>query len=340
MSATDGASLQKGSDGSDLLALDLQISAFAAAVRHSRRFVIAKPFPTAAVTGHAPQGGPTPEPAMRACQALVSSLPRLSTLTTDELLRADPDAGPASDSSLTTDAIRLLQWIAARPRARRKVQLSSWAALTRDVGEGKLARVPPNLLPDYVFALGQKGGAGPGPPATGESLSYAFHGTSFENLHSILAFGLIDTGDARMMSTGQIFGRGVYMARDYETAFGFSAATDAWRNSSLGCRLRCMLVARFPESKVSTEEGARPSDVGATDHYIIVQDVSAIELTHVLVFVDQGPLPAGGGDGTAAVAAAGDGAWSTAALIAAAVVALVAWIVGGLFAGRSVSRIF
>jgi poly[ADP-ribose] polymerase 16 len=72
----------------------------------------------------------------------------------------------------------------------------------------------------------------------------AFHGTRFENLHGILACGLLAASGSELQRNGALFGSGAYLSTDLGTAFSFSAPASAWAGSALGARLRCVLVCQ------------------------------------------------------------------------------------------------
>lgn len=69
----------------------------------------------------------------------------------------------------------------------------------------------------------------------------AFHGTSMENMHSILHHGLLNASGTRLERTGYVFGKGIYFSSEPHVAFAFSLPADGWQGSGLGKRLRCLL---------------------------------------------------------------------------------------------------
>jgi len=180
----------------------------------------------------------------------------------------------------------LVDWILHRSRLRRPLVLTSLMAMENDLKINLGASVlPENLIPCYVFACADNEGT----LARQGNLTHAFHGTSFECLHSILAHGLLNLGQhGDLMQTGQVFGEGIYASRHYETAFGFSRPTTiGWPNSCLGRSMRAMLVLQVPEEAIRTEDGQGMDAVN--DAYIIVQGSSVVQLRYVLLFIDEPP---------------------------------------------------
>lgn len=81
----------------------------------------------------------------------------------------------------------------------------------------------------------------------------AFHGTDFANLHSILQQGLLAASGTRLQVNGALFGQGLYLSTDFNTAFSFTKGREAWHNSTLGRHLRCVLVCEVAEQAALQE---------------------------------------------------------------------------------------
>lgn len=50
----------------------------------------------------------------------------------------------------------------------------------------------------------------------------AFHGSGFGNWHAILRTGLRNLSGTSLMSTGAVYGSGIYLAADSNTSWGYS----------------------------------------------------------------------------------------------------------------------
>eukprot|EP01087_Luapelamoeba_hula_P022335 TRINITY_DN7973_c0_g1_i1.p1 TRINITY_DN7973_c0_g1~~TRINITY_DN7973_c0_g1_i1.p1 ORF type:complete len:784 (+),score=143.95 TRINITY_DN7973_c0_g1_i1:56-2407(+) len=81
---------------------------------------------------------------------------------------------------------------------------------------------------------------------------FAFHGSSIENWHSILRVGLLNLSGTKLMTTGQAYGPGVYLAPDSGTSMGYARTGAAWSKSKFGdSSLVCLAIAevvKHPEA--------------------------------------------------------------------------------------------
>ena len=51
---------------------------------------------------------------------------------------------------------------------------------------------------------------------------YAYHGTGYDCLYSLARNGLRNLSNSQFMTTGAVFGSGIYIAPDYEVAAGYA----------------------------------------------------------------------------------------------------------------------
>ncbi|GAX78520.1 hypothetical protein CEUSTIGMA_g5960.t1 [Chlamydomonas eustigma] len=124
----------------------------------------------------------------------------------------------------------------------------------------------------------------------------AFHGTSFERLHSILNTGLQPASGTRLQRNGAVHGQGIYMSTDYGVAFSFCNPASAWKESMLGCKLRAVLVCEVESDQATSvaPDGPEAEHSRSTNnatplpqHYLLVQRPNAIHISHVLVYCDE-----------------------------------------------------
>ncbi len=139
----------------------------------------------------------------------------------------------------------------------------------------------------------------------------AFHGTSFENLHSILRSGLVPASNTKLERNGKIFGQGIYLSTELPVAYTFCAGAERWKGSSLapeGTKLRCILVCSVRETgqKDETELVAnKKNGEPPPAHYLVIDRPDLVKIQYILVYVDHcGKSPAAvgqsrrsGGDG-------------------------------------------
>ena len=70
-----------------------------------------------------------------------------------------------------------------------------------------------------------------------ERTLWAFHGSRLDNFYSILHYGL----QQHLNKTG-LFGEGIYLCQDLGVCLTYSSQGLAWRNSSLGEAVSCVVV--------------------------------------------------------------------------------------------------
>jgi len=131
----------------------------------------------------------------------------------------------------------------------------------------------------------------------GSETILAFHGTSAENLHSILRCGLLNMSNTQLQRNGAMFGEGVYLSTDPAVAYSFCKAGDGWEQSYFGSRVRYLLVcevarpshhsdssssgtARNPGSHLRKEVNSN----GVPQNYILVQNSDLVKIRFVFVY--------------------------------------------------------
>ncbi len=125
----------------------------------------------------------------------------------------------------------------------------------------------------------------------------AFHGTSFENLYSILQNGLLNLTGTLLQRTGANYGDGIYLSTNFDVAFHFSVPADAWSNSSLGNRLRCLLVCEVDKQYLADQgqlanlhpSSSRAVSAGSQlpETYLLVKSKAAVNISHIVIWCDQ-----------------------------------------------------
>ncbi|CAE8694302.1 unnamed protein product [Polarella glacialis] len=218
--------------------------------------------------------------ALAAARATFARLPRLQALaaaTSEEDLRASllkDDEGCAQGSLLSSSpsSYRLVQFVLATNRL----------ALHRlDLPEHQLPRVPsgPGALQLAVLQ-----GAAPSQEAAFAERrrrlgsKFAFHGSSLKNWYSIMRNGLQVLSNTEFMSSGALFGQGIYLAEGFSTARhycgGFSGSS---YSCGIGEALQVMAVVEYIDDSTS----------GCTRHregIITVRDPGAVMLRYLLIY--------------------------------------------------------
>ncbi|KAL4447186.1 hypothetical protein ABPG77_007219 [Micractinium sp. CCAP 211/92] len=256
--------------GAEPAAVDLLLSTLAAATGSYRRATCAVPFPSVLFEG--PDGRD-----FAALNANLQALPPAEQL-----------AAAAAAGRLSTAEVALLRWALARPRrpaagVRRctlravQEQLPSMTGWIADIGHNA------SLRPQAVLQLS----AVPPSLAAGDARArvMAFHGTSMENVWSILNNGLLNASGTRLERTGAAFGKGIYFSTELPVAFSFCQPADGWVHSTLGRRLRCVLVCSIDREHA---QGAHNS-AAVPDRYIICERMDAVEIHFLFLYRDDVP---------------------------------------------------
>ena len=121
----------------------------------------------------------------------------------------------------------------------------------------------------------------------------AFHGTSFENLHSIIRSGLVPASNTKLERTGAAFGNGIYLAKDLAVSYAFSSpAGQRWKGSTLvpeGTRLRCILVCQVEQSSTNSSQlsSSQLSSSSVPEHYLIIDRPDLIRIQYLLLYLDK-----------------------------------------------------
>lgn len=69
---------------------------------------------------------------------------------------------------------------------------------------------------------------------------FAFHGTRFSNLYSILNFGL-----QQHLNKNGLFGEGLYLAQELDISLIFSPSVLSWDESKMGNTMSCVAICEY-----------------------------------------------------------------------------------------------
>lgn len=250
---------------------DFLISAFAVAIGSSRKATVCSPFPSTCLRSQ--QG----EKDYAGALALVQSLPPVSSLKCPPVLQ-----------TLSDEAIEFLRWLLLNEARPRRLALTSLHDVCAEVGPGCQAAMnasTPSLRPNMALKCLEQSSR---VPASGSKL--AMHGTSMENIHSIMHAGLQCASGTNLQRTGAIFGEGIYFSTEYSVAYSFSKPAVGWKNSLLGQKLRCLLVCEVhvckEEAGGSNTEREKQQLGALPSNYLLVKRPDAIQLQYVLLYND------------------------------------------------------
>ncbi|ORX60887.1 ADP-ribosylation [Piromyces finnis] len=117
---------------------------------------------------------------------------------------------------------------------------------------------------------------------------YAYHGSSFENFHSILHYGLQTNLNKR-----SAFGKGIYTSVDLKLSFTFSKGnTGRGIKSIIGKGNQIVAVAlceiiKHPDIMQKQIDDSGLYDDLPPNEYFIIKNNAHIRVTHLLVYVDK-----------------------------------------------------
>jgi hypothetical protein len=231
---------------------------------------VCAPFPVELLTN---EDGERDYPALRRC---LEELPPPAVLA---------NIGPSAAAGLTAVQHRCLIWLLSRHRTPAPsistVPLEHFASL----GLASLSRwmaTNASLRPAVALRLGA-------PPPNDAEL--CFHGTSFENLWSILQAGLLNLSGTRLERTGAVHGTGIYLSKDPGVAFSFSAPAEAWHGSAIGRKLRCLLVCGVSDHGLGRKtDGSSSGGGGLPEKYIVIERSDLVKVHYVLLYADAPPV--------------------------------------------------
>ncbi|XP_024359246.1 uncharacterized protein [Physcomitrium patens] len=315
---------KRSPEGSDFL-----VSAFVQALHSYRRSSVLTPFPSALFTTE----DDFKDKDFAAAAAAVQSFPPLQDILSCWTCHVnglscgqsakDDAAGSVqclySVGKMSLSALKLLDWILRYRHGIAVVQdpendLSSlfppasspWARYRRGVASEACA------VPDYVMKIQESNeDSWRTRASTFESVKaefgsfHAFHGTSAENLHSILRCGLLNMSNSQLQRNGCIFGEGVYLSTDPGVAHSFCKAGTGWTHSFCGSRVRYVLVCevagkytfRSDSTALKTgsfavqdypstcrEESSTSNSVPNT--YVVVKNSDLVKIRYIFVYTE------------------------------------------------------
>jgi hypothetical protein len=137
-----------------------------------------------------------------------------------------------------------------------------------------------NVIPDHVFQFVYKKENELFNSCETQKKLTCFHGTSSENIYSILGSSLLNLSNTKLMQHGSVFGEGIYLCDDIRVARSFSKAHHGthWSQTQI---LGMNLTGVF-ECDVLKDH----KDVNISERYVIVRNRDCVRIKHLLVYSD------------------------------------------------------
>lgn len=177
--------------------------------------------------------------------------------------------------------LELLHWVVAFPHS--CIQLNAIPLESVDF----IPTDRKDLIPNYVFEVQYENSK----LEQFETLKAShgsllgFHGSPFENFHSILRNGF----DASFSRPNALFGQGIYFAENLDVASSFRTPKSLWE-SSIGPQASMIAVCEVVKHPTFMKEGYDISQVGLWDEskipkgYIVATSQSILKIRYVLVY--------------------------------------------------------
>jgi hypothetical protein len=204
-------------------------------------------------------------------------------------------AHPQEISKLSMKSLMLLDWIINPEFDGLSLKCISLSEFKQKFEDNK--PIPPYLEPNYVFEITYKD--------FHDSyerfccfkqqyrISYGYHGSPLENIHSILRNGL----DVTYAKESSLYGAGIYLSTDRDVAFNFlKYGQNFVPNSRLGDQLGCLVcceILHHPDVKFSETTMKQTQSIRSLSRpenprgYVVVPCSDYVLIKYVLVYCNK-----------------------------------------------------
>jgi len=191
-----------------------------------------------------------------------------------EWMRSDP----VSLDSLPDRALSLLHWIVC-PKGRKfqleRLDLPLEAGVDRLTYQFKVSYTSEEETASFAERIKTYG-----------SLT-GYHGSTTENFHGILRYGLKNWSGTRLMRNGALYGEGIYLASTLGIALSFSKPSKAWAKTALGdpSKLQVVVVCTIAANAPGVHLGTRSSNESELPkQYIVVANPDMLRIEGLMVW--------------------------------------------------------
>ncbi|KAL2632129.1 hypothetical protein R1flu_016815 [Riccia fluitans] len=268
----------RSSEGADLL-----ITAFTQALRSYRRSSVCAPFPSFLISDSKNKN-------FAFATEAVARFPSTEEIAWSEVQEPeDRDNVVEPLKNLSLEVLMLLNWVL---RFRYHLQLVEDPI--QEFERLVLLRFPwgsTDLNPSFTVKVQEmEGGRGNSAFETVKNEHgsiMAFHGTTTENLHSILRCGLLNMSKTTLQRNGAMYGEGVYLSTDLSVAVTFSKMGQSWERSCFGSKVSYILLCEIAKgegveySTCSRVLDLRNSSLGT---YVVVKNIDLLRIRYVLIY--------------------------------------------------------
>lgn len=117
--------------------------------------------------------------------------------------------------------------------------------------------------------------------ATDYKTSYAYHGTKFYNLFSILNYGL-----QQHLNKVSVFGEGIYLADELQISLLFSESVLGWKKSQCGELLSSICVCEYIDDKdfVKIRKKENPKNSDIPEKYLLITNNDVVRVRYLMIY--------------------------------------------------------
>lgn len=244
----------KGRLQKDIYGCDLRLSFFFAALSSYKRSSVCKPIPQTFVKDEVDYDS------MLKC--FESIPPLIEVIENIEFL--------------TSDQRELLNWTLDE----RQYSIQSCPPTTFCYISDLCGQIKSTIKPDFIFKvtyssiIQQKFDN----LARDHKTVFAYHGSSFENFHSITHYGL-----QNHLNKTSLFGEGTYMSTESHVCLNFSSVFHVHRQNLLGKRLRCIAVCEAVDNHTWVKRG-ETNKTKVPEKYLVATNNEAVIIRYLLIY--------------------------------------------------------
>ena len=275
-----------------MLAADFLVSTFAAAAKSVRRDTVLRPYPPPVLRA---AGG---EKNYETLRRLFDTIPQATVLLQEPSVPSTATATTTATTTTTTTVLSsttaaavsphawdLLHWVLHPPNCSiRLVPAALYASIRARMGTGAFSEAPA-----HIFEVEHTGSTAVAfdQACADNGVTLGYHGTSPENLHSILRVGFVTS-----MNTTKLYGEGTYLSTDLNLSIDFAPFARCWHRSELGHSLSFIIVCevvrgsgvRFGGDLCPSGGDSDNRTVRVPDGYIVAPDSSRVRPKYVFVY--------------------------------------------------------
>jgi len=200
---------------------------------------------------------------------------------------------PNAINNIPSNILKLIAWVVDTVPLEgmiiEKVSLDQYKRETAGIDSKQSKISDPNYVFKITYTQDHPGYKSWETLVRNKEVTLGFHGSAFENYHSIIRNGL----DNSFGKDTSLFGDGIYLSEDRDVAFSFlKCGPNYYQNSLFGKQVGCIVCAEVIKDpqhvRVSTDQAALSgislSDSKLPKGYIVVESNEYVCIRYILVY--------------------------------------------------------